>query len=209
VAETLDKELQAEAPSNETQLDQQAVAFNRPSSRRPAIVGVSFALVVIGATALYDLPKFDVVLPNFPSFAEGSPRETASAPIPDPAVGPTLKEIQLAQQQNAAAVQESGDVLKQNTAMLQQGTATLELLKQGFTGQQTTLKTISNQGSLLAARLDSLQNAVEPLTTSSIPRPNTRARSVGTSPKKSSRLPEPAGPVSVGGAPLAAAPGAG
>ena len=166
-------------------------------------------MVVIGATALYYLPKFDVVLPNFPSFAELSPRETASAPIPDPAVGPTLKEIQSAQQQNAAAVQESGAVLKQNTAMLQQGTATLELLKQGFTGQQTTLKTISNQVSLLIARLDSLQNAVEPLTTSSIPRPNARARSAGTSPKKSSRLPEPVGPVSVGGAPLAAAPGAG
>jgi len=209
MAETLDKAPQAEAPNNDAQLDQQSVALNGPSGRRLAIVGVSFALVVIGATALCYLSKFDVALPNFPSFGELSPRETASAPIPDPAVGATLKEIQSAHQQNAAAVQESAAVLKQNTAMLQQGAATLDSLKQGFIAQQTTLKTISNQVSSLVARVDSLQNVAEPLTTSSIPRPNTRARSVGTSRKKSSRLPEPAGPVSVGGAPLAAAPGAG
>jgi hypothetical protein len=209
MAETLDKEPQTKAPSsNEIQLDQQPVALSRPSSRRPAIVGASFALVVIGAAA-YDLPKFDVVLPNFPSLAELSPSKTASAPIPDPAVGATLKEIQSTQQQNVAAVQESGAFLKQNTAILQQGAATLESLKQGLTVQQTTLKSISNQVSSLIARVDSLQNAVTPLTTSSIPQPNARARSVGTSRKKTSRLPEPVGPVSVGGAPLNSAPGAG
>jgi uncharacterized coiled-coil protein SlyX len=208
VAETLDKEPQTKAPSsNEIQLDQQPVALSRPSSRRPAIVGASFALVVIGAAA-YDLPKFDVVLPNFPSFAELSPSKTA-APIPDPAVGATLKEIQSAQQQNVVAVQESGVFLKQNTAILQQGAATLESLKQGLTAQQTTLKSISNQVSSLIARVDSLQNAVTPLTTSSIPQPNVRARSVGTSRKKTSRLPEPVGPVSVGGAPLNSTPGSG
>jgi hypothetical protein len=156
MAETRDRAPQAEAPNNDAQLDQQSVALNRPSGRRPAIVGVSFALVVIGATALCYLPKFDVVLPNFPSFADLSPRETASAPIPDPAVGATLKEIQSAQQQNAAAVQESAAVLKQNTAMLQQGAATLDSLKQGFIAQQTTLKTLSNQVSSLVARVDSL-----------------------------------------------------
>jgi hypothetical protein len=207
VAETLDKEPQAMAPT-ETQLEQQPVALSRPSNRRPAIVGASFALVVIGAAA-YDLPKFDVVLPNFPSFAELSPSKTASAPIPDPAVGATLKEIQSAQRQNVAAVRESEAFLKENAAILQQGAATLESLKQGLTAQQTTLKSISNQVSSLIARVDSLQNAVTPLTTSSIPQPNARARSVGTSRKKTSRLPEPVGAVSVGGAPLNSAPGAG
>jgi hypothetical protein len=207
VAETIDKEPQAEAPT-ETQLYQQPVALSWPSSRRPAIVGASFALLVIGAAA-YDLPKFDVVLPNFPSFAELSLSKTAPAPIPDPAVGATLKEIQSAQQQDVAAVQESGALLKQNTALLQQGAATLESLKQGLAVQQTTLKSISNQVSSLIARVDSLQNAVTPLTTSSIPQPNAQARSVGTSRKKTSRLPEPVGPVSVGGAPLNSAPGAG
>jgi hypothetical protein len=85
VAETIDKEPQAEAP-NETQLYHQPVALSRLSIRRPAIVGALFALLVIGAAA-YDLPMIDVVLPNFPSFAELSLSKTASAPIPDSAVG--------------------------------------------------------------------------------------------------------------------------
>jgi hypothetical protein len=209
VAEALDKAPQAEAPTSDTPFDQRPVALNRPSGRRPAIIGASFALVVIGAIALYDLPKFDVVLPNFPSFAELYPHETASAPIPDPAVGATLKDIQSTQQQTAAAVQEGGAFLKQNTAMLQQGTATLESLKQSFTAQQAALKTITSQVSSLVARVESLQNTLEPQTTSSIKRPNARVRSAATPRKKSSRLPEPAGPVSVGGAPLAPVPGAG
>jgi hypothetical protein len=144
------------------------------------------------------------------SFAELFPRETASAPIPDPAVSATLKDIQSAQLQNAAALQENGAVLQQNTAMLQQGAATLDSLRQGSTTQQTNLKTISNQLSSLIARVDSLQNAATPLTTSSIPQPNARARLVRTTRKKTSRLPnKPVGPVSVGGAPLNPAPARG
>ncbi len=171
----------------------------------PAIVVSSLALVVIGAVAIYALPKFNIALPNFSSFAELFPRETASAPISDPGVSATLKDIQSAQQQNAAALQ--GAVLQQNIAMLQQGAATLESLRQGFATQQTNLKMISNQLSSLIARVDSLQNAVTPLTTSSITQPNARARLVRTSGKKTSRLlNKPVGPVSVGGAPLSPAP---
>jgi hypothetical protein len=60
-----------------------------------------------------------------------------------------------------------------------------------------------------------VQNAMTPLTTSSIPQPLTtssishpsiRARVVGTSRKIISPLPKPVGPVSVGGAPLSPAP---
>jgi hypothetical protein len=207
VAETPEKEPQAEALNKETQLDKEPVALNRRSSRMPAIVVSSLALAVIGAVAIYALPEFNIALPNFSSFAELFPRETASVPIPDPAVSATLKDIQSAQQQNAASLQENGAVLQQNTAMLQQGAATLESIRQGFTTQQTNLKTISNQLSSLIARVDSLQNAVTPLTTSSIPQPNARARLVRTSRKKTSRLPnKPVGPVSVGGAPLNPAP---
>jgi hypothetical protein len=207
LAETPGKEPEAEALNKATQLDKEPVALNRRSSRMPAIVVSSLALVVIGVVAAYALPKFNIALPNFGSFAELFPRETASAPISDPAVSATLKDIQSAQQQNAAAQQEHGAVLQQNTAMLQQGAATLESLRQGFTTQQTNLKTISNQLSSLIARVDSLQNAVTPLTTSSITQPNARARLVRTSRKKTSRLPnKPVGPVSVGGAPLSPAP---
>jgi hypothetical protein len=212
VAETAEKEPQGETPDNETQLDKEPVALNRRSIRMPAIVVSSLALGVIGAVAIYALPQFNIALPNFSSVARLFPRETASAPIADPAVSATLKDIQSAQQRNAAALQENGAVLQQNTAMLQQGAVSLEFLRQGFTAQQTNLKTISNQFSSLIARVDSLQNAVAPLTTSSIPQPNARARLVGTSRKKTPRPPnKPVGPVSVGGAPLnpGPAPGSG
>jgi hypothetical protein len=211
VAETPEKEPQAETLDKETQLDKQPVVLNRRSGRMPAIVVSVSALVVIGAAAIYALPNFSIALPNFGSFAELFPREAASAPIPDPAVTAALKDIQSSQQQYTASLQENGAVLRQNAAMLQQGAATLDSLRQNFTAQQTDLKRISNQLSSLIARVDSLQNAVTPLTTSTIPQSKARARVVRTSTKNVSRLPKPMGPVSVGGAPLspAAAPGSG
>jgi hypothetical protein len=211
VAETPEKEPQAETLNKETQLDKEPVVLNGRSSRMWAIVVSVSALVVIGAAAKYALPNFNIALPNFSSFAEIFPRAAASVPIPDP-VTAALKDIQSSQQKNADTLQENGTALQQNTAMLQQGAATLESLRQGFTAQQTNLKTISNQLSSLIARVDSLQNAVVPLTTSSIPQPDARARLVRTSRKKTSRLPnKPVGPVSVRGAPLnpAPAPGSG
>jgi uncharacterized coiled-coil protein SlyX len=205
VTETPEKEPQAEALSRDTQLDHQAGAPHGPSSRRPTIVVSLLTLVLIGAAAAaYALPNLNIALPNFSSLAELRPRETASAPIPDPVVTVTLKDIQSGQQQNATALQENGVALQQNTTMLQQGAATLESFRQSFTTQQTDLKRISSQLSSLMARVDSLQNAMTPLTTSSIPQPNPRARP--TSRKKTSRLPKPFGPVSVGGAPLTLTP---
>jgi hypothetical protein len=207
VAETPEKEPQAETFNKETQLDKESVVLNRRSNRTPAIIVSSLVFVVICAVAIYALPQFNIALPNFSSFAELFPREMASARIPDPAVSATLTDIQSAQQQNATALRENGAVLQQNTAMLQQGAATLESLRQGFAAQQTNLKTISNQLSSLIARADSLQNAQTPLTTSSITQANARARLVRTSRKKTSRVPiKPVGPVSVGGAPLYPAP---
>lgn len=202
MAETLEKEPQAETLNKETQLDKQPVALNTRSSRMAAIVVSSWALAAIGAAAMDTLPKLNIALPNFSSSAELFPRETASAPIPDPFVSATLKEIQSAQQQNLTALLENGAVLQQNTAMLQRDATTLEALKQSFTAQQTNLKTVTNQLSLLIARVDSLQNAVSPLTTSSIPQPSAPAGSERISRKKISRLAKPVGPVSVGGAPL-------
>jgi hypothetical protein len=211
VADTSEKEAEAETLSKETQLDKEPVAPNRRSRRMSAIVVSSLALPIIGAVAIYVLPLFNIALPNFSSFAELlASRETASIPIPDPAVSASLKDLQSAQERNAAALQENGAALQQNTGMLQQGIATLESLRHGFAAQQTNLKTISNQLSSLTARVDSLQNAVTPLTTSSIPRPNARGRIVRTSRKKTARLPDkPVGPVSVGGAPLGPAPATG
>ena len=176
----------------------------------PAIVVSLSALAVIGAATANSLPNFNrfslpnfalpnfdhfslpnfdrFSLPNFNRFAAQSPHKPASAPIPDPAVSATLKDIQLSQQQNAAV---------------------LVSLTQSFATQQADLKRISRQLSSLAAQADALQSAVTPLTTSSIPHSNTRARVVRTSRKIISPLPKPFGPVSVGGAPLSPPPAPG
>ena len=187
----------AETPDKETQRDKQPeVAQQGASSRVPAIVVSLSALAVIGAATANSLPNFNSFslpnfdhfsLPNFHRFAAQphTPHKTALAPIPDPAVSATLKDIQLSQQQNAAV---------------------LVSLTQSFATQQADLKEISRQLSSLAAQADALQSAVTPLTTSSISHSNTRARVVRTSRKIVSPLPKPVGPVSVGGAPLSPAP---
>jgi hypothetical protein len=204
VADTADKQTEAEALSAETQIDKQPVALNRRPGRMPAIVlFLSILVLVGGAAAAYALPNVNIALPNFDGFAELFPRAAASAPKPDPVLA-GLKDIQSDQQQNAAALQENGAALRQNTAMLQESAADLASLKQGFTAQQTDLKRISNQLSSLIARVESLQNAVTPLTTSSIPQPKAHGRLASR--KRASRLPKPVGPVSVGGAPLGPAP---
>ena len=186
----------AEIPDKETQGDKQPEAAQQgASSRVPAIVVSLSALAVIGAATAnslpnfnsFSLPNFDFSLPNFNRFAAQphTPHKTASAPIPDPAVSATLKDIQLSQQQTAAV---------------------LVSLTQSFATQQADLERISRQLSSLAAQADALQSAVTPLTTSSISHSSTRARVVRTSRKIVSPPPKPFGPVSVGGAPLSPAP---
>ena len=206
----------AETPDKETQGDKRPDAGQQgASSRVPAIVVSLAALAVIGAATANSLPSFNrlslpnfsqfslpdfdsVSLPNFDHFswpdfkrfAAQSPPETASAPIPDPVVHTALRDIQSSQQQNAAVL-----------ASLTQSAAT----------QQADLKRMARQLSSLATQADTLQAAMTPLTTSSIPRSNTRARLVRTSRKTIPPLPKPkpVGPVSVGGAPLSPAPAPG
>jgi hypothetical protein len=139
----------AETPDKETQGDKQPEAAQQgASSRVPAIVVSISALAVIGAATANALPYFNrfslpnfnrlslpnfngFSLPNFDRVAAQSPHETASAPIPDPAVSATLKDIQLSLQQNAAVL-----------VSLTQSSAT----------QQADLKRISRQLSSLAAQ---------------------------------------------------------
>ena len=202
MAEASEKEPRAGTLNKETQLGKQPALPNRRSRRMWAIVMSVPALVVIGAAGVCALPIFNIAFPNFSSFEDMFPRAAASAPIPDP-VTAALKDIQASQQKNADTLQENGTVLQQYTAVLQQGVSNQESLRQAFTAQQTNLKTISNQLASLIARVDSLQNTVTPLTTSSIPQPDARGRLVKTSRKKTLRVPnKPVGPVSVGGVPL-------
>ena len=182
--------------------NQPEAALEGPSSRVLAISVSLAALVVISAATANSLPDFNRIalpdfsrialpnfdhfsLPNFNRFAARPAHETASAPIPDPVVIATLKDIQLSQQQNAAVL-----------VSLTQNSAT----------QQADLKRISRQLSSLAAQTDALQNSVSPLTTSSIPHSNFRARVIRPQRKTIATLPKPFGPVSVGGAPLSPAP---
>lgn len=198
----------AETPDKEAQADKQPETARQGAfGRVPAIVVSLSALAVIGAAVANSLPNFNRLplpsfslpdfnhfslpdfdrfsLPNFNRFAAQSPHETASVPIPDPPVGATLKDIQLSQQQSAAV---------------------LVSLTQSAATSQADLKKISRQLTTLAAQVDALQSAAAPLTTSSIPHSNFRARVVRTPRKTAPPLPKPFGPVSVGGAPLSPGP---
>jgi hypothetical protein len=181
---------------------QPEAALEGPSSRVLAIAVSLAALAVIGAATANSLPDFDrfslpdfgrislpnfdhFSLPNFDRFAARPPHEKAAAPTLDPAVSATLKNIEISQQQNAAVL-----------VSLTQSSAT----------QQADLRRISRQLTSLAAQTDALQSAMPPLTTSSIPHSNFRARVFRTHRKTIATLPKPFGPVSVGGAPLSPAP---
>src|ERR1700736_460018 len=220
-----------EAPDRETQGDKQPELAQRVASSRVPVIAVSLAaLAVIGAATANSLPGFggfalpdfnqlslpDVSrfsLPDFSRFAPpnfnrvAAPPPPAPAPVlvPDPVVRAGLRDIQSSQEQNAAVL-----------ASLTQSSAT----------QQADLKRITRQLAVLTAQVNSLQNpvtpplttsSIPPSTTSSIPRSNPRARVVQASrkvlppvlPPTLPPLPKPAGPVSVGGAPLSPAPAVG
>jgi hypothetical protein len=225
----------AEARDKETQGDKQPEAAQQVASNRVPAIAVSLAaLAVIGAATANSLPSFNrfslpdfnqfslpsfdrfslpdfsrFSLPNFNRVAAPPPPNPAPVLVPDPVVRAGLRDIQSSQQQNA-------DVL----VSLTQSSAT----------QQADLKRITRQLSLLTAQVSSLQNpvtqplttsSIPPSTTSSIPRPNPRARVIHASrkvlapvlpptlPPTLPSLPKPAGPVSVGGAPLSPAPASG
>ena len=221
-----------EAPGRETQGDKQPDAAPQAASSPVPVIAVSLAaMAIIGAATANSLPSFGgFSLPDFnqfslpsvdrfslPDFSRFSPpnynRVAAPPPptpapvlVPDPVVRAGLRDIQTSQEQNA-------DVLMS--------------LMQSASAQQADLKRITRQLSLLTAQVSSLQNQAAPLTTSSIPpsttssipRPNPRARVIQASRKvlppvlppspTPPPLPKPAGPFSVGGAPLSPAPAPG
>ena len=186
----------------------ESTAPNRQSSRKSILALAVFALAINTTAAFYTLPSFDIPLPNVSSLAELLPRQNGSDPIPDPVVA-ALKDIQSAQQQHVASLQE-------NTALLQQESITLASLRQSVVDEQVDVKKISAQiadehadvkkmsaqMTKLIAKVDSLQNAIAPEVTSSIPTGRARNRLSRVVRKKMARQPTPVGPISVGGAPL-------
>ena len=223
MAETPEKEPQADKPPELPQAEQ------GPSSRLTVTVVSLAALAIIGAATAnflpsfggislpsfdsvslpslanfnrFSLPKFDhIALPNFnrapPPKAD---RVVVHAPpppppvlVPDSIVRASLRDVQSTQQLHSAA---------------------LEQLTQGAETQQADLKRISRQLTSLTAQVHALQGSVAPLTTSSIPQSNPRAKIIRTArrapppptPPAPPPLPKPVGPVSVGGAPLSPTP---
>ena len=197
-----------QAAATDEQLEP-AVASGKSSQKSIFALSV-FALGLNAAAAVYTLSPSDFALPNVGGLmAELLPNQRAQAPTPE-AVIAALKDIQSAQQQQAGALQENAsllqlntDLLQQNTVLRQQDKATFDSLRKSITDEQVDVKKISSQLSTLIAKVDSLQNAIATEITSSIPKGRTRNR---LSHKKGSRLPKPAGPISVGGAPLTTAP---
>jgi hypothetical protein len=187
---------------------------SRRSSRKSILALSVFALGVNATAAVYTLSPSDFALPNVGSLAELLPHRKASDPIPDPVVA-ALKDIQSAQQQHVASLQENSSFVQQNTALLQQDSTTLASLRESITDERVDVKKISAQItdehvdvkkmsaqiSTLVAKVDSLQNAITPVT-SSISTGHARNRLSGVVRKRVARQPRPVGPVSVGGAPL-------
>jgi outer membrane protein TolC len=114
-------------------------------------------------------------------------------PIPDPIVRAILRDVQTTQDLHSAS---------------------LAALTQSAESQQADMRKISRQLNTLTAQVSALHGAVGPLTTGSIAPTNSRARLLRPSRKTAlappeispvaatPALPKPAGPVSVGGAPL-------
>jgi hypothetical protein len=221
-----------ETPDKDEKADKKPEAVLQVSSGRVTVTLVSLAALAIGGAAIanslpatanflpsfslpnfslpdfnrFTLPKLDrIALPNFSRapapksdrVAAPIPPKPAPAPVlvPDPFVHAALIDIQQSQQQSAAV---------------------LATLTQDSANQQADLRRISRQLSTLAARVEALNGTMGPLTTSSIPNSNPRARIIRTARRApppalpaSPSLPKPVGPVSVGGAPLAPTSAAG
>jgi hypothetical protein len=207
-------ETQIKTETTDRQLD--SVLPSKKPGRKSILALSVFALGLNAAAAVYTLSPSDFVLPNVSILAELLPHERTPAPIPE-AVVATLKniqsaqrqqaaalmDIQSAQQQHAAALQENGSSLQQNTTLLQQDSTTFSSLRRSITDEQVDVKKISVQLSTLITKVDSLQ------ITSSIPKGRARTRLSGAAYKRVARQPKPVGPVSVGGAPLTTAPAQG
>ena len=170
------------------------------SSRKSVLALSVCALAINGSAAIYTLPS-DFRPLNVSSLAELLPRREASAPKPDPVVA-ALTDIQSAQQQHTASLQESNHALQQNAAVLQGDSMVLLSLRQSITDERVDVRKISSQLSTLIAKIDSLQNAMMSDVTSSIRRAHARYGLSAAIRKRMARQSKSIGPVSVGGAPL-------
>jgi hypothetical protein len=205
VDKTSEAESQVEAPGEAKRVD--GSALTRKSGQKSIMALSIFALGLNACAAVYSMSPSDFALPDVSAVAELLPHLKASDSPPDPVLA-ALKDIQSAQQQHLALLQEHGSSLQQSTA---QDALAFTSLRQSLTDERVDVKKISSQIadehgdvkkmstqiSSLIAKVDSLQNALAPEFTSSIPTGRGRLQLVARK-----RTAKPYGPVSVGGAPL-------
>jgi septal ring factor EnvC (AmiA/AmiB activator) len=171
-------------------------------SRQKSILALSvFALGLNAAAAVYTLSPSDFALPNVSSLAELLPHRNASDSIPDPVVA-ALKDIQSAQQQHTALLQLDSIALDSLRQSVIDDQVDVKKISAQITNEHEDVKKISAQISTLIAKVDSLQSAIAPAVTSSIPTGHARNRLSREVRKRLARQPKPLGPISVGGAPL-------
>lgn len=176
----------------------------RQSSRKSVVALAVCALAINGAAAIYTLPS-GLQLPDVGSVVAELIQPKAPAPKPDPVIA-ALKDIQLAQQEHAASLNESNQSLQQQTALMQQDSMVILSLRQSITDERVDVKKISSQLSTLIAKIDALQNTMMSDITSAIPKGYARSRLFVRKRMVRESKPVapvgPVGPVSVGGAPL-------
>jgi uncharacterized coiled-coil protein SlyX len=210
-------------PETQSQPEKPEATVPTKRTSRKSIMALSIlALAINGTAAVYTLPSFDIPWSSVSTLSDLLSPENLSIPIPK-AVTTALKDIQSAQQQqtaslaslqedrsslqqNTASVQQNTASLQQNTALLQKDSTVLIGLRQSLTDEQTDIKKISSQLSTLMAKVDTLQNAIAPEITSSIPKGRARNKLSAMAHKKWVRSSKTFGPVSVGGAPLTTVP---
>jgi cell division protein FtsB len=211
VAYTSEEKVQASVADKQPE----PVAASGKSSQKTISALAVFALGLNAAAAVYTSSPSDFVLPDVSRLAELLPHEKAPVQVPETVVA-ALKDIQSAQQQHLVSLQESSSSLEQNTGLLQQNSVALGSLRQSITDERTDMKKISAQItdqhvdvrkisaqiSTLMAKVDSLQNAIAPEITSSIPKGRARNRLSSAAHQKLARQAKPVGPISIGGAPL-------
>jgi septal ring factor EnvC (AmiA/AmiB activator) len=191
--ETLETQSQTKQP--------ESTAPSGRSSRKSIFALSVFALGLNAAAAAYTLSPSDFALPNVGSLAELLPHQTASDPIPDPVVV-ALKDVQSTQQQNTTLLQQDSTTLASLRQSVTDEQVDVKKISAQITDERVDLKKMSVQISTLIAKVDSLQNAITPEITSSIPKGHARNRLSGVAHKRIARQPKTVGPVSIGGTPL-------
>ena len=171
-------------------------ASSMRSAQQSIRAAAVFALGLNACAAVYTLSPSDFALPNVSNLVEMLPHRKASDPISDPVVA-ALKDIQSAQQQHVASLQENSSIA---LASLRQSVTDehidVKKISAQITDEHVDVKKMSAQISTLIAKVDSLRNSMAPEITSSIPNGHARNRFSGVVRKRT------VGPVSVGRAPL-------